>query len=119
MLHFGHPRKTEIAPDTNGKYANDKRQRELEYMWQMIEKEDELLRDNPDGSVGVEMDEDNLIAMFNNRPDEAFEAFNSYEEHSPEAGAWEWRDLPYDLLGTYTIRGHYEGNPTYHFSEVH
>lgn len=127
MIHYGTPRKTEIAAGTTPKKWAPWMQRDLEFMWQIIEGDEENWRMTYDNTSTYVLDEERMVRLFADNGDDAYEAFDASEEHSPEAGAWEWHNLPDHLLGTYTIKGQYsglgyfipEGNITYHFSEVY
>lgn len=121
MITFGEPRKTWIELGTDGKFANEDHQRGLDFIWQLIEQEDEdsiPLRVNPDESVVAVLDEDALLGLLGRHEGDAYEAFNYAEERERDTGAWVQHNVPYELLGTYTIKS-YTTNRTYFFSEVY
>jgi hypothetical protein len=88
-------------------------QHKVDKFWDWIEgryQTDELWRVAANGDMILEVDEALLVKLLGDDGTKAYEDFDAYEEHSPEAAAWEWHDLPYDLLGTYIIKGVYDAS---------
>lgn len=105
-------RTTHVAPGTVWSTLTST-QAKLDKFWDWIEGmpvTDEMWKVEANGDMTLEVDEATLVEILSDDSNKAYEDFDAYEEHSPEAAAWEWHDLPYDLLGTYIIKGVYDAS---------
>ena len=71
---------------------------------------DEMWRVEANGDMVLVVDEDTLTEILKDDLTKAYEDFDTYEVHDEEARAYIVQDLPYFLLGTYTIKGVYDAN---------
>lgn len=117
-------RKTQITPDTGHAIPSEF---ELDKFWGWIEETpqtDEMWRVEANGDMVLVVDEDVLTKILFDDQTKAYDDFGVFEERERETGAWVVHNLPYQLCGTYTIKGVYDANQklvdgerTYFFSQ--
>lgn len=102
-------------------------QRELDTFWNWIDgtpATDELWKVEANGDMVLVVDEETLTSILFEDETKAYEDFEVFEEREADTGAWVVHNLPYELLGTYTVRGVYNAKQelvtedvTYFFSQ--
>lgn len=117
-------RKTHITPGTGHAIPSEF---DLDKFWDWIEGKpatDEMWRLEADGGMVLVVDEDLLTRILSDDWTKAYDDFGVFEEREQETGAWVIHNLPYQLCGTYTIKGVYNadqrlvnGERTYFFSQ--
>lgn len=101
-------------------------QHELDKFWDWLEAYpvEEMWRVQANGDMVLVVDEYVLTKILFDDQTKAYEDFEVFEERERETGAWVVHNLPYQLCGTYTIKGVYaanqklvDGERTYFFSQ--
>lgn len=102
-------------------------QLELDKFWGWIDgtpQTDEMWRVQANGDMVLVVDEETLVGILEDDMNKAHEDFDTFTMRDNETGEWDLYQLPYNLLGTYTIRGIYNdkqelvsGEVTYFFSQ--
>lgn len=88
-------------------------QYDLDKFWDWIEgmpTTDEMWKVEANGDMTLEVDEETLVEILEDDMNKAHEDFDTYALQDRETGEWDIVDLPYDLLGTYIIKGVYDAS---------
>jgi hypothetical protein len=86
---------------------------ELDKFWNWIEGmpvTDEMWKVEANGDMTIEVDEKTLIEILKDDLNKAWYDFDYYSVRENETGEHVYHGLPYELLGTYIIKGVYDAN---------
>lgn len=104
-------RTTKIAYRETGKTVPA--QNVFEAFWGWIEgtpHTDEMWRVEANGDMVLVVDEETMIEILEDDMAKAYNDFDTFTTRDRETGENELHGLPYELCGTYTIRGVYDAN---------
>ncbi len=120
-------RKTHVAPGTVWSTLRGT-QEKLHKFWNWIDgtpATDEMWHVESNGDLTLEVDEETLTEILHDDWAKAYEDFDAYREVETGTGEIVIKGLPYDLLGTYIIKGVYDasqrlvnGERTYFFEQA-